>query len=77
MEAFEARFMEVMVLPERLEAARALGPIHERQVFGRGILMFDGVGRDRLEDLGETRTAGVADVFVALLGGRSGTGAGA
>jgi len=77
MEAFEARFMEVMVLPERLEAARALGPIHERQVFGRGILMFDGVGRDRLEQLGETRTAGVADVFVALLGGRSGTGAAA
>ena len=72
MEAFESRFMEVMVLPERLEAARALGPIHERQVFGRGILMFDGVGREQLEVLGETRTAGVADVFVALLGGRQG-----
>ena len=77
METFEARFMEVMVLPERLEAARALGPIHERQVFGRSILMFDGVGRDRLEALGETRSAGVADVFVALLGGSSGTGAAA
>ena len=77
MEAFEARFVEVMVRPENLEAARALGPIHERQVFGRGILMFDGVERARLEALGETRTAGVADVFVALLGGRNVTGAAA
>ena len=77
MEAFESRFMEVMVLPDRREAARALGPIHERQVFGRSILMFDGVARDRLEELGETRSAGVADVFVALLGGHSGTGAAA
>jgi ABC-2 type transport system ATP-binding protein len=77
LEAFEARFVEVMVQPDKLEAARALGPIHERQVFGRSILMFDGVGRDRLEGLGEARTAGVADVFVALLGGRAGEGAAA
>ena len=74
MEAFEARFVEVMVHPERLEAARALAPIHERQVFGRSILMFDGVKRDQLEGLGEARTAGVADVFVALLGARTGAG---
>src|SRR5271168_638508 len=48
MEDFEARYLEVMVLPEHIAAARALKPLHERQVFGRSILLFDGVGRDQL-----------------------------
>src|SRR5262245_27723816 len=37
MEDFEGRYAEVMVKPEQLAAARALGPIHERQVFGRSV----------------------------------------
>src|SRR5476649_1138911 len=34
MEEFESRYAEVMVPPERLAAARALQPMHERQLFG-------------------------------------------
>src|SRR5216117_1963773 len=45
MEEFESRYVEVMVNPEQIAAARALKPIHERQVFGRTILMFDRVER--------------------------------
>src|ERR1700686_4892078 len=41
MEKFESRYMEVTVNPDQLAAARALKPIHERQVFGRSILLFD------------------------------------
>src|SRR5665213_440931 len=51
MEDFERRYLEVMVSPENVAAARALKPIHERQVFGRGILLFDSVDRDRLAAL--------------------------
>ena len=68
MEDFEARYLEVMVQPEQVAAARSLGPIHERQVFGRSILLFDGVPRDRLASLGEVRTASIADLFVAVMG---------
>jgi ABC-2 type transport system ATP-binding protein len=68
MEAFEKRYAEVMVRPDRLAAARALGPIHERQLFGRGVLLFDGVERERLAALGEVRTPGIADLFVAVVG---------
>ncbi len=71
MEELEARFAELMVTPEHLAAARALGPIHERQVFGRGVLLFDGVDRKHLEPLGEVRNASIADLFVAVIGGRS------
>ena len=68
MEAFEARYQEVMVHPEQVAAARALKPIHERQVFGRSVLMFDGVNHQQLEELGEVRTPSIADLFVALMG---------
>src|SRR6201996_6612421 len=48
MEEYEARYLEVVVHPERVAAARALKPIHERQVLGRGILLFDRADRQQL-----------------------------
>jgi ABC-2 type transport system ATP-binding protein len=71
MESLSARFVELMAAPERLAEAKALGPIHERQAFGRGILLFDGVDPARLATLGETRTPGLADLFVAVMGEKS------
>ncbi len=68
MEDFESRFVEVMVTPEHVAAARALRPIHERQVFGRSILLFDRVDRQQLAALGDLRTPGIADLFVAVMG---------
>ena len=68
MEEFEARYLEVMVHPEQLDAARALRPIHERQMFGRSILLFDHADRRQLTTFGEVRTPGIADLFVAVMG---------
>jgi ABC-2 type transport system ATP-binding protein len=68
MEDFETRYTEVMVRPEHVAAARALLPIHERQVFGRSILLFDRVDRNQLEAFGDVRTPGIADLFVAVMG---------
>lgn len=72
MEEFEARYAEVTVHPERLAAARALRPVGERQVFGRSTLLFEQVDRGRLAELGEVRTPGIADLFVATIGNRTG-----
>ena len=71
MEAFEARYLELMANPEHVAAARALRPIHERQVFGRSILLFDSVDRSQLAALGEVRTPSIADLFVAVIGGQA------
>ncbi len=68
MEEFESRYSEVTVHPEHLAAARALGPIHERQLLGRSILLFDRADRQQLAALGEVRTPGIADLFVAVMG---------
>ncbi|HLK23300.1 MAG TPA: ABC transporter ATP-binding protein [Caulobacteraceae bacterium] len=68
MEAFEERYAEVMVLPDQADAARALKPIQERQVFGRSIFLFDSADRAKLAAFGEVRTPNIADLFVAIIG---------
>ncbi len=72
MEEFERRYLEVMVRPEHLAAALAFKPMHQRQVFGPSILLFDLLDRQQLAEhlstLGDVRTPGIADVFVAVMG---------
>ena len=77
MEELQSRYSEVMVNPEQVRAARALKPIHERQVFGWSILLFDHADRNQLADLGEVRTPSVADLFVAVMGATAGAAQGA
>jgi ABC-2 type transport system ATP-binding protein len=72
MEQMESRYLEVTVNPEQAAAARALKPMHERPVFGRSVLLFDGVDRQQLAPLGEVRTPNIADLFVAVIGNQAG-----
>jgi ABC-2 type transport system ATP-binding protein len=67
MEEFETRYLEVTVSPEVAGVARALKPMHERQVLGRSILLFCGVDRQRVAALGDVRTPSIADLFVAVM----------
>jgi ABC-2 type transport system ATP-binding protein len=80
MEELESRYVEVMVNPEHVAAARALKPIYERQVIGRSVLLFDlkldHGDRQQLAALGEVRTPSIADLFVAMLGDKHGRQAG-
>ncbi len=86
MEEFESRYVEVTAHPGQVDAARALKPIYERNVFGRSILLFDlkpnrginqNIDRPRLAALGEMRTPSIADLFVAVVGKQSGMAQGA
>jgi ABC-2 type transport system ATP-binding protein len=67
MEELESRYLEVIVHPEKVAAARALKPMHERQAMGRSILVFDAVDHQQLAALGDVRTPSIADLFVAVL----------
>src|ERR1700750_2375830 len=67
MEEFESRYLEVMVNPEHVAAARVLKPIHERSVFGRSVMLFDGANREQVSALGEVRRPSIADLFVAVM----------
>ena len=70
MEDVAERYTEVLVSGDAVEQARALKPIDERALpFGKTVLLFDGVPKGHLAALGETRTPGLADLFVAIMKG--------
>jgi ABC-2 type transport system ATP-binding protein len=77
MDDLESRYAEVKVRPEQVAAARALRPMYERQAIGGSILLFDGADRQQLAALGEVRTPGIADLFVAVIGNQPGRAQGA
>ena len=73
MDEIAERFIEVMVSADKRDAALALKPIDERQVFGKSVMLFDTATRntsaDAVKALGETRAPGIADLFVATMKG--------
>ena len=70
MDAVGERYVEVLVNADRTDEARGLRPIDERSLpFGKTVMLFDGVEPHRLAGLGETRTPGLADLFVATMKG--------
>jgi ABC-2 type transport system ATP-binding protein len=77
MEEFESRYLQVMVGPEQIAAARALKPMDERQVLGGSVFLFDRVDRRQLAALGDVRTPAIADLFVAIMGHQNGHAQGA
>lgn len=68
-ESIPDQFAELMTSGEAVASARELGPFFEREVFGKKVLTFEGVGRDRLSPFGEVRTPDIADLFVAKVKG--------
>ncbi len=70
MDAVGERYVEVLVDGAHLDSARGLKPVDERALpFGKTVMLFDGVPQSQLAALGETRTPGLADLFVATMKG--------
>lgn len=69
MEELPEQYVELMTSGASVDEARKLGPFYEREVFGKNVLTFDGISRDKLSPLGEVRTPGIADLFVAKIKG--------
>ena len=69
MEALPDTYVELMATGRKAEAARGFNPIHEWEVFGKKVMLFEGVARNELSDFGETRTPAIADLFVAKVKG--------
>ena len=61
------RYIELMTSGENAQKARGLGPITESEMFGKSVMLFDGVSRENLAGLGEIRIPSVADLFVAKI----------
>jgi len=69
MESLADVYVELLASGENAIKAKGLGPIAEHEMFGKSVLLFEGVSRENLEGLGELRTPSVADLFVAKVKG--------
>jgi len=69
METLSDTYTEIAVSGDDANRARGLGPIAEGQMFGKSVMLFEGVSREHLEEFGDLRTPSVADLFVAKVKG--------
>ena len=67
METIGDTYVEIAASGEDAQKARGLGPIAESEMFGKSIMLFEGVSREHLEGYGDIRTPSVADLFVAKI----------
>lgn len=68
-DAIAERYFEVSVHPDKHERARSLAPIAQRNEVGKLVCLFESNTPGKLEELGELRRPGLADLFVATVAG--------
>ncbi len=68
MDALSDRFCELHVVGEAVEQAQQHKPISERSILGGKAMIFEGVDKDKLGQLGQLHTPSVSDLFVAKMG---------
>src|SRR6202034_2435314 len=67
LEDIATRYAAVAVTDDRVAAARALNPFHERPMLGKKVLYFERPDLGKLAEFGEVITPSVSDLFVAKL----------
>jgi ABC-2 type transport system ATP-binding protein len=67
MDTLSDTYIEVLTSGENAQKARGLRPLAESEMFGKSVMLFEGVSREHLEGLGELRIPSVADLFVAKI----------
>jgi ABC-2 type transport system ATP-binding protein len=72
MEDVPARFTQLVVSPDKTDAARALKPVFAETRFGQTVMVYDGADHATLETLGSVTTPTLSDLFVALMSRDSG-----
>ena len=69
MDAIADTYAELLTSGDDAVRAKGLGPIAQSEMFGKSVMLFEGIDRENLEGLGEVRTPSVADLFVAKVKG--------
>ena len=62
-------YVQLTTEKQYAEEARALHPIHEKDLLDKAVMIFENVEASRLRDLGEVTTPHLADLFVAAIKG--------
>lgn len=66
-ERMGSRFKALWVTPPKAEAARALGPIEQRTVMGKQVMLFENKDTTELAELGELHAPSLTDIFTSKM----------
>ena len=61
------RYVQIVVLPEKLEEAKGENPIYTTRIVGQNIMIFDRLSKERAQELGAVSKPSASDLFVALM----------
>ncbi len=67
MDTLREKYVQLLTSGESAVKAKGLAPMFESEMFGKSVMLFEGVSREHLEGLGELSTPSVADLFVAKI----------
>jgi len=67
MDTLPEKYVQLLTSGENAVKAKGLAPMFESEMFGKSVMLFEGVSREHLERLGELSTPSVADLFVAKI----------
>ena len=67
MEEISSRFVQVLVSPDAVAAAKEKQPIYATTQLGQNIMIFDGLDKADIKNLGTTSTPSSSDLFMALM----------
>ena len=67
MDTLPEKYVQLLTSGESAIKAKGLAPMFESEMFGKSVMLFEGVSREHLEGLGELSTPSVADLFVAKI----------
>ena len=67
MDTLPEKYVQLLTSGESAVKAKGLAPMFESEMFGKSVMLFEGVRREHLEELGELSTPSIADLFVAKI----------
>ena len=67
MDSLSDNYAQLLTSGENAARAKGLAPMFESEMFGKSVMLFEGVSREQLEGLGELSTPSVTDLFVAKI----------
>jgi len=67
MEEISSRFVQLVVSPDAVKAAKEKQPVFATTQLGQNIMIFDGLDKADAEKLGTASTPSISDLFLALM----------
>ncbi|MBT3252260.1 MAG: ABC transporter ATP-binding protein [Candidatus Marinimicrobia bacterium] len=70
-ENLKSKYYQLIASDKHIDTIRKMNPITEHSFFGKRVFLLENADREKLESMGEVSSPSIADIFVAIMGGKS------